>query len=247
MASRGDLPEGSPRRFATTHWSLVLSAARQSSPHSRAALAELCEAYWAPLYWHVRRLGNDPAEAQDLRQGFFARLLEKEVLGYVDREKGRFRSFLLTSLRNYLANEHERRTAQKRGAGQRILSMDFASAENSYTLEPARDLTADRLFEKRWAVTVLETSLRALEEQYRSDGKQTLFESLKPFLTVVDQTPKYSEVAELLNMNVGAVKMAVSRLRRKYRELIRAEVQRTLSELDDVDDELALLLNALSD
>jgi len=224
----------------------VLSAARQSSPHSREALAELCEAYWAPLYWHVRRLGNDVTQAQDLTQGFFSRLLEKHVLGYVDREKGRFRSFLLASLQNYLTNEHERRNAQKRGGGRKIVPMDFDSAENGYTLEPAHEVTPERLFERRWAITLLETALRALEEQYARDSKQQLFDTLIPFLTAASEQPKYTAVAEQLQMTEGAVKMAVSRLRRRYRELIRAEVQRTISDLDDVDDELQHLLAALS-
>ena len=240
-------PEDLPRRFVTTHWSLVLSAARKSSPHSQQALSELCEAYWAPLYWHVRRLGNDPAQAQDLTQGFFARLLEKHVLGYVDREKGRFRSFLLASLQNYLTNEHERRNALKRGGGQKILSMDFDLAEHGYALEPAHEATAERLFERRWAITLLEKALRSLEKQYARDNKQLLFDASVPFLTAASGQPRYSAVAEQLEMTEAAVKMAVSRLRRRYRELIRTEVQQTISDLDDVDDELQHLLAALSD
>jgi RNA polymerase sigma-70 factor (ECF subfamily) len=162
-------------RFASTHWSLVVSAARQSSPHSREALEELCAVYWAPLYWHVRRLGYDASKAQDLTQGFFAPLLEKRALGYVDRERGKFRSFLLASLRHYLANEHDHAQAQKRGGGQTILPIDFRSAESVYSLEPSHDLTPEKLFEKRWALTVLETSLAALQQQYQQAGKSRLF------------------------------------------------------------------------
>jgi len=232
-------------RFASTHWSLVVSAARQSSPHSREALEELCTVYWSPLYWHIRRLGYDATEAQDLTQGFFSRLLEKQALGYVDRERGRFRSFLLASLRNYLANEHDHAQAQKRGGGKTILPIDFRSAETGYGLEPAHDLTAEKLFEKRWALTVLETSLAALQQQYEQAGKSELFDALVPFMAAQSESPTYAEIAQRLEMTESAVRMAVSRLRRRYREAIRAEVGRTLDDAGDVDREIQNLLKAL--
>ncbi|GAG11219.1 unnamed protein product, partial [marine sediment metagenome] len=198
-----------PRRFASTHWSLVVSAARQSSSHSREALEELCAIYWSPLYWHVRRLGYDTTQAQDLTQGFFSRLLEKRALGYVDRERGKFRSFLLASLRHYLANEHDHSQAQKRGGGQTILPIDFCSAESGYSLEPSHDLTAEKLFEKRWALTVLETSLAALQRQYQQTGKSVLFDALAPFMSARSDSPTYTEIAQRLDMTESAVRMAV--------------------------------------
>ena len=233
------------RRFASTHWSLVVSAARQSSPHSREALEELCAIYWSPLYWHVRRLGYDGTQAQDLTQGFFSRLLEKRALGYVDRERGKFRSFLLASLRHFLANEYDHSQAQKRGGGQTILPIDFRSAESGYNLEPSHDLTAERLFEKRWALTVLETSLAALQRQYQQAGKSGLFDALAPFMSAQSDSPTYADIAQRLDMTEPAVRMAVSRMRRHYRDKIRAEVGRTLDDSDDVDQEMQSLFNAL--
>ncbi len=233
------------RRFASTHWSLVVSAARQSSPHSRDALEELCAVYWAPLYWHVRRLGYDASQAQDLTQGFFCRLLEKRTLGYADRERGKFRSFLLASLRHYLANEHDHANAKKRGGGQTTLPIDYRSAESGYSLEPSHDLTADKLFEKRWALTVLETALAALKRQYCQVGNASLFDALAPFMTAQSDLAPYAEVAQRLDMTESAVRMAVSRMRRRYRDKIRAEVGRTLDDSEDVDQEMQNLLEAL--
>jgi RNA polymerase sigma-70 factor (ECF subfamily) len=208
-------------------------------------LEELCAIYWSPLYWHVRRLGYDATQAQDLTQGFFSRLLEKRALGYVDRERGKFRSFLLASLSHYLANEHDHAQAQKRGGGQTILPIDFRSAESGYSLEPSHDLTAERLFEKRWAMTVLETSLAALQRQYQQAGKSGLFDALAPFIAAQSDSPMYAEIAQRLDMTESAVRMAVSRMRRRYRDNIRAEVGRTLDDSDDVDQEIHNLLNAL--
>lgn len=233
------------RRFASTHWSLVVSAARQSSPHSREALEELCAIYWPPLYWHVRRLGYDAAQAQDLTQGFFCRLLEKRALEYVDRERGKFRSFLLASLRHYLANEYDHAHAQKRGGGQTILPIDLRSAESGYSLEPSHDLTAEKLFEKRWALTVLETSLAALQRQYQQAGKAGLFDAIAPFMTAQSDLTTYAEIAQRLDMTESAVRMAVSRMRRRYRDKIRTEVARTLDDSDDIDQEMQHLLEAL--
>ena len=244
----GDSPSLNPRearRFATTHWSVVISAARQSSPHSREALEQLCTAYWSPLYWHIRRIGYDASQAQDLTQGFFSRLLEKQTLEYVDRDRGKFRSFLLASLRTFLANERDHAQAQKRGGGQTILSIDFDSAESGYRLDLSHDLTAENLFEKRWALTVLETALAALDEQHREAGKSEQFDALVPFLTADSDSPKYLDIARQLDMTEGAVKMAVSRMRQRYRKLIRTEVGRTIADSDDVDEEIQNLFKAL--
>jgi RNA polymerase sigma-70 factor (ECF subfamily) len=208
-------------------------------------LEELCAVYWSPLYWHIRRLGYDATQAQDLTQGFFSRLLQKRSLGFVDRERGKFRSFLLASLRHYLANEYDHAQAQKRGGGKTILPIDFRSAESGYGLEPSHDLTAERLFEKRWALTVLEMSLAALQQQYQQAGKSELFDALVPFMAAQSDSPTYAKIAKQLEMTESAVRLAVSRMRRRYREAIRAEVERTLDDSDDVDQEIQNLFKAL--
>jgi RNA polymerase sigma factor (sigma-70 family) len=231
--------------FMTTHWSVVLAAADASSPESDRALATLCEAYWYPLYAFVRRQGHAAHEAEDLTQEFFARILEKQYLDGVGPEKGRFRTFLLVCLRRFLANEWDRKRALKRGGGRAPLSIDFADADARYRLEPAHELTAERLFERRWALTLLEQVLASLAEEMRLSGKGELFDALKVYLAASSSAPPHIEMGKKLNMTEGAVKVAVHRLRGRYRRLLREEIAKTVGEEGDVEEEIGRLFAAL--
>jgi RNA polymerase sigma factor (sigma-70 family) len=237
-------PSGS-QQFATTRWSLVLAAGQRSSPQSSAALATLCENYWYPLYAYVRRRGHQADEARDFTQAFFARLLEKNDLAAADPGRGRFRSFLLTSLKHFLANEWDRNRAQKRGGGRSALSIDFGTAEERYRAEPAHDLTPERIFERRWAFVLLENVLARLHDESAQAGKSDSFDRLKGFLTGEQPTGTYGQLAAELNMSEGAVKVAVHRLRRRYRELLRAEIEETVADPDEIDREIRDLFSAL--
>jgi len=232
-------------RFATTHWSVVLAAGRQSSADSRKALEILCRTYWYPLYAYMRRRGYPPDQAQDCVQGFFAYLLEKGTIRAADRRRGRFRTFLLTVFQRFLGRMAERRRARKRGAGRRILSLDVATGERRYRREPFHQLTAEKLYQRRWALTLLERVLHRLEMEYADKGKAALFEALRAFLTGEGDILSYREVGSRLRRTEGAVKVAVHRLRRRYRELLREEIAHTVDEPDDVEDELNCLLLAL--
>ena len=245
ISSAAPAAERAPARFVTTHWSLVRAAGRSSSAESRRALEALCQAYWYPIYAHVRRSGHDAATAQDLTQAFFARLLERRVLPRADRERGRFRAFLLASLRNFLRNEYDFQTARKRGGGQAVLSIDYRQAEGRYGAEPSHAETPERDFERQWALAVLEQALAALEREHRAAGKLELFEALAPCLTAGGDAPAYAEVAAALGLTEAAAKMAASRLRKQYRERIRAEIARTVADPADVDEELRSLFAAL--
>lgn len=228
--------------FITTRWSLVLAGAGQGSPEARDALAYLCEVYWYPLYSYVRRRGYDPDEAADLTQSFFVRLLDKNYLGDADPERGRFRSFLLTSLKHFLANEWDRVNAQKRVGDRLAISLDAEGAESLYRLEPTDDVTPEKLFEKRWAKTVLDRALARLEESYAGRGHGDQFHTLRPYLTGAEKNRSYGEVAEELEMTVGAVKVAVHRLRRRFGRQLRKEIAETVASEDRIDDEIRFLL-----
>ncbi len=232
-------------RFATTHWSLVLAAVRQDSPESAPALAALCEAYWYPLYAFARRRGHGPEDAQDLTQGFFAALLEKEYLRVADSARGKFRSFLLTAFQHYISKEHARARAQKRGGTCRHLSLDFEAGESRYTHEPAHLATPEKIYQRRWAILLLDRVLTGLRAEYARTGKETLFDRLRIFLTGEQNTRPYAQVAAELEMTEGALKVAVHRLRRRYREVLRAEIAQTVERADDVDDELRQLFDAV--
>jgi RNA polymerase sigma-70 factor (ECF subfamily) len=232
-------------QFATTHWSVVLAAGNAASPGSRRALATLCEAYWFPLYAFARRLGRQPDDARDLTQAFFARLLEKDFLRAADPARGRFRSFLLAAFKHFLAKEHDRAAAQKRGGGKHMFSLDLASAEGRYGLEPASGLTPERAYERRWALTLLDRVMRRLQDESSALGKERLFDRLKVFLTGDSDTPPYREVADELGMTEGAVKVAVHRLRRRFRELVLEEIAQTVDGPAEVEDELRHLFEAL--
>ncbi len=238
----------SPSRpaFVTTHWSLVVSAGDNDTPHARDALEKLCRAYWFPIYAFVRRQGHGPHDAQDLTQEFFARLLEKKYLASADPAKGRFRSFLLASLKHFLANEWDKTQAQKRGGGQFLIPIDAATAETSCGIEPADNLTAEKIFERRWALTLLEHVLRRLRAEYVRDDREKLFEQLKPTLTEVSRSVRYAEIATRLGTTEGAVKVAVHRLRQRYREVLRAEIADTVASPGEVEDEIRNLFAALA-
>jgi RNA polymerase sigma-70 factor (ECF subfamily) len=235
---------GDPQ-FHTTHWSIVAAAAGQGGEASKAALADLCQAYWYPLYAFLRRRGSNTEDARDLTQGFFALLLEKGYLADADPERGRFRSFLRTAIARFASKQHERAAALKRGGGHRLLSIDFGEGERRYQREPADNWTAERIFERRWALTLLDRTLARLRQEHEDAGKLDHFETLKVFLTGESGAAPLRQVAEQLGMTEGAVKVAIHRLRQKYRELLRDEISQTVAAQDDVDDELSLLLAAL--
>jgi RNA polymerase sigma-70 factor (ECF subfamily) len=223
----------------------VLSAGRRSSPNSQQALATLCSLYWYPLYACVRSQGYRPHDAQDLTQEFFARLLARNDIAAADRAKGRFRSFLSTALKHFLANARDHARARKRGAGRVPISLDFATAESRLSLEPFHALTAEKAFARRWALTLLDCVLCRLREEFAAAGKAQVFDLLKNFLSGPTKAVSYAEVGAALNMTEGTVKVAVHRLRRRYRDLLRGEIAQTVADRDEVDDEIRELFAAL--
>ena len=230
--------------FKTTHWSVVLDAGGGDPAQSGGALATLCQTYWYPLYTYIRRLGNGPEDAKDLTQEFFARLLEKQWLAQVDASRGRFRSFLLTALKHFLANERRRTQTVKRGGGQRLLSLND-TAEALYTQEPASNLTPERLYERRWALRLFERALGRLEEDYQAAGRQNVYQALKEFLSAEARNGEYAQVGQRLGMSQGAVAAAVHRLRQRYRDLVRDEIAQTVTDAAGLEDEMRSLLAAL--
>jgi RNA polymerase sigma factor (sigma-70 family) len=232
--------------FAATRWSVVLSARDQQSPQSTEALETLCKNYWYPLYAFVRRQGRNAHDAEDLTQAFFARLLERNYLASVDRNKGKFRSFLLGSLKHFLANEWDRANAQKRGGGKTVISIDRSAAEETFRFEPVDRLSADKIFERRWAMTLLERTLQRLADEYAADDKQQLFEQLKMTITGEGGGAAYGSIATQLGSTEGAIKVAAHRLRQRYREVLRAEIAETVANRDEVEEELRNLFATLS-
>ncbi len=230
--------------FATTQWSLVLAACGEASPRAEQALAELCEAYWYPLYAFVRRQGRTPAEAEDLTQEFFVALIERRFLASTDPEKGRFRTFLLLCLKRFLSNQRDHDRAQKRGGGRRQISIDGQDAESRYRCEPSDADTPERLYERRWALALLDQVLVRLDDEYRRTNKTLLFKRLKSFLVADAPQQSYAALGEELRLSEGAVRVAVHRLRRRYGELLRAEVARTLERQGDVNEEIRALFAA---
>jgi DNA-directed RNA polymerase specialized sigma24 family protein len=241
LSSRGS----ASRKFATTHWSIVLSAGRDPSADAGAAMASLCETYWYPVYAFIRRRGGDADKAMDLTQGFFARLLEKRDLAGVDRARGRFRSWLMAAVKHYLSNERDYARADKRGGGHPPISIDAADAESRYSLEPSHELTPDRIFERRWALMLLEHVLSALRRECVDDGKGELFDALKECIGGRPGDSRYREVAAQFDMGEGAVRMAAHRLRRRYRELLRQHIAETVETPEQIEDEIGFLFSAL--
>jgi RNA polymerase sigma factor (sigma-70 family) len=223
--------------FTTTQWSVVLDAQGQS-PSAQEALEKLCCAYWWPLYGFVRRQGYSLEEAQDLTQGFFAMLLERRDFDAVRREKGRLRSYLLTSLKNFIAKTHRRAMTIKRGEGRPLVPLEGLLMRERADLEPADTLTADRIYERRWALTLLEQVLRRLEDEYRAAGSGKVFDHLKQMLSDESDRPSQARIAQELDMTENAVKQAFHRLRQRYRLLLRDEIAQTVAAPGDVEDEL---------
>jgi DNA-directed RNA polymerase specialized sigma24 family protein len=236
----------SARAFVTTHWSVVLGAKSEVSKEVDAALESLCRAYWWPLYAFVRRRGHDEHGAQDLTQEFFARLLAKDFLRTVDRSKGRFRSFLLAALEHFLANEWRNAHTQKRGGNFSFVSADTDSAEQQYLQVPATNLSPQQLFDQQWAVTLLNQTLARLREEFVEAGKGTQFETLRIFLTGEKHAASYGALAVELGTTEAALKMAVSRMRQRYGELLRTEIASTVSDPREIEEELRALFGALS-
>ena len=232
-------------QFPATHWSLVLRAGGDDT-RSREALARLCQTYWYPLYAFVRRHGHGPEDAQDLTQGFFAHLLENHALATVDRARGLFRSFLLASLRNFMANEWDHAQAQKRGGGKAHVPLDTTSAETRYGREPADPASPDKVFERNWALTLLEHVLERLRAEQAAAGKGAQFEQLQDCLMGSSDAPRYAVLAGRIGLHEEAVRMAVSRLRRRYRELLRDEIAQTVSSAAEVEEEIRHLFAVLA-
>jgi RNA polymerase sigma factor (sigma-70 family) len=247
MTSSEPQPSPQPNAcFLTTHWSVVLAAGRSDTTRAQLALEQLCQTYWYPLYAHVRRRGHSPHDAQDLTQAFFACLLERQSLMNVDPGRGRFRSFMLGAINHFLASEWAKSQAQKRGGGRQILSLDAAAAEERLDLEPADPLTPDQAFDKEWATALLDKVLTQLEDEFRGENKMRMFDVLKQTLTGSRAAQPYAELAAQLHMNEGAVKTAVHRLRRRYRELLQAEIANTVTSPDEVKEEMSYLCKTMA-
>ncbi len=228
-----------------THWSVVLAAGQVESPRAAAAMEELCRTYWFPIYAYVRRRGHPSADAQDLTQEFFARLIEKQWVAEADASKGRFRSFLLTALNRFLANEWRNSRTVRRGGGRPIISLDD-TAEARYVQEPASNVTPEMTYDRRWALSVFDRALSRLREQHATAGKTRLYDALKEYLSAEARDGDYAKVGSELEMTTGAVAAAVHRLRQHYRQLVREEVAQTVDSPGEVDDEVRALLAALS-
>jgi RNA polymerase sigma factor (sigma-70 family) len=233
-------------RFATTHWSVIMAASDSASAQHEPALSTLCQTYWFPLYAYLRRRGYDSHQAEDYTQGFFAGILERKGLRQADPKYGKFRSFLLASLKNFLADEWDRARAQKRGGDKKVLSLDFDAAASRYEREPVHRLSPEKLFERSWALTVLTSAMDRLKAESTASDKQQLFNRLKVYLTAEKDAVSYRDVAAKLNMTEGAVKVAVHRLRRRYRELVRDEIAQTVTNEAQVDEEIRDLFTALA-
>lgn len=246
MSSSGPIAAASPL-FVTTRWSVVLAAQDKSSPASAEALEAICRAYWSPLYALVRRQGHAPHDAQDLTQEFFARLLHKDYLQAADREKGRLRTFLHVALKRFLANEWDRVRAQKRGGGAAPVSFDTAMAEERYLQHGTEALSAERIYERQWAMTLLEQALARLRAEYQAVRKEAEFDQLKGTLTAERGAIPYAELAAQLRTTEGATRVAVHRVRKRFRDLFRATIADTVDDPAEVDDEVRYVARVLGE
>jgi len=247
LPSEANLVQQPAQLFATTQWSAVVTAGGDTSPESYRALEQLCSSYWFPLYAYVRRQGHSVEDAQDLTQQFFMRLLERKYLKLADPNRGRFRTFLLTSLKNFLINEWNKANREKRGGGCQVVSLDTERTETRLRAEPADDRTPEKAFARRWAVVVLDRVLNELEAECVANGRGQMFEEIKSSLSSEGSESSYAEISRRLGLTEGNVKVNVHRLRHRYRELLRAEIARTVDSPADVDDEIRELLAALND
>jgi RNA polymerase sigma factor (sigma-70 family) len=243
--SRVSTNRPSLRHFPTTHWSCVFAAGEADGSLARESLAALCNAYWYPLYAYIRRRGYGVEQAQDLTQNFFARILEKGIFSEADPDRGRFRSFLMTVCAHYLANQRDREHAGKRGGGRPVLPIDSLEAEGRYAREPAHDLTPERIFDRSWALTLLDRVLDQLRREYEDAGRESVFKELRSVLTDGPHTVAYATIAQRLGTTDGAVRVAVHRLRRRYGLLLRQEIAATVDDPAEVDDEIRALFAAL--
>ena len=241
-----DSTQAAHGQLTTTHWSMVLAAGQSRLPQAEEALERLCCTYWYPLYAFVRRFGHSPADAQDLTQGFFAYLLEHHLVARADQQAGRFRSFLLGSLKHFLAHEHERATALKRGGGQPVISLDQFDPEERYALEPPDAATPETIFDQRWALQQIQNALSRLRAEYASAGRGPLFDLLKDYVWGDKNALGLAEIAGRLDLTEEAVKKSVQRLRQRFRGSLRAEVAQTVATPDQIDEELRHLRAALS-
>jgi len=230
--------------FATTHWTVVLAAGRRHTPQSDGALEELCRNYWFPLYAYVRRRGQNKEDAEDLVQAFFARFLEKNYLAGLSAERGRFRAFLLASLKHFLINEWKKSRRQKRGGGEKILSLDWQTADTKFQVAATNEPSPDKAFDREWALALLAKVIERLCAQCAADGKARLFDQLKIFLTAGKGALSHADAAKKLGMDEAAVRVAVHRLRKHYRVLLRDEIAQTLADAADVDEEMRALFGA---
>lgn len=238
--------QGHAGAFQTTNWSEVLNAAQNDLAGAAAAMEQLCRRYWFPIYAFVRRRGSDRQEAEDLTQGFFAHLLEMETLKKVDRQKGKFRTFLLSALTKFLSNEWDKRQTLKRGGRRQIISLDEVAAEQLYSLEPAESGSPEKLFDRRWASTLVDGVLGLLREEYRAAGKADLLARLEPSLTQEAAPGSYADWAAALGLSEGAMRVALHRLRRRFGELLRQEIAQTVASPGEVDEEIRHLFAAIS-
>ena len=243
---RSEESENRAAAFATTHWSVVLAAGDPASPAAHAALETLCRTYWYPLYAYLRRTGYGPEDAEDLVQGFFLRLLRREILKSVQREGGRFRSFLLGTLKHYLSDEKERTGAQKRGGAHQLVSWDPAQAEQQFLREPVDIASPDRLFDRRWALILLEQAMNRLRQECVAAGNAERFAQLKGFVSGEKGELSYAEAAVRSSLTPSGVKSAIFRFRRRYHELIHEEVSQTVADPRETEEELRYLLELFS-
>jgi RNA polymerase sigma-70 factor (ECF subfamily) len=232
--------------FATTHWTVVLAAGRRSTPQSDRALEELCRTYWFPLYAYVRRRGHTKEDAEDLTQAFFARFLGKNYLEGLSAERGRFRAFLLASLKHFLANEWDKSRRQKRGGNLTHLSLDWQTADTQFQIAATAEPSPDKAFDREWAVTLLAKVIERLRAEREADGYAKQFAELKIFLTADKGAVSHADAAKVLGMDEGAVRVAVHRLRKRYRQLLRDEIAQTLADSADVDEEMRALFGAFA-
>jgi RNA polymerase sigma-70 factor (ECF subfamily) len=232
--------------FATTHWSVVLEAGEDGSPSATTAMERLCRTYWYPLYAYVRRAGYSTEDAQDLTQDFFARLLAKNYLELADRKRGKFRTFLLTSMKNHMTNDFHHRARAKRGGGAQIVWLDGLAAETRFAAEPADANSPETFYERRWARTLLETSLRRLHEEYRSHGRGAVYDALKDYVWGEKNTATYAEIAAQLGLTEEAVKKVVQRMRQRLRALLREEIGQTVTTVGEVEEEMRHIVQVLS-
>ena len=232
--------------FATTHWSVVLAAADEPSPQVEAALARLCQTYWLPVYAFVRKRGHSPEQAQDFTQAFFANFLEKQHVMKANQERGRFRSFLMTSVENFLRNENDRAQAQKRGGGRKLISLDEQDAEARYLCEPTTETDPAKAFEQRWAATLLNTVISRLQAEFGAAERGDLFESLQAHLWGDVESTPYPELAERFGLSLANVKTTAHRMRQRYRDLLREEIAHTVALPSQIDDEIRHLMQVVS-